>query len=99
MMLLNLSGQPLDDHMLKVISLIPGKSVYVSLEEIEEYYIEYLQDSGDILCKLLIDREYQKTVFYHQVMCNCKDILDDINTIKNFQQIYSDFYKALEVER
>lgn len=98
-MLLNLSGQPLDDHMLKVIAMIPGKHVYVSFDEIEEYYIGYFQEITTTLSSLLLKGEYEKTVFYHQAMCECKDILDDINTIKYFQQIYSDFYKALEVKR
>lgn len=99
MMLLNISGQPLDEHMLKVIAMIPGKECYVSFEEVEEHYMSMLMEVGDILSELLLSKQYMKTIPFHTAMCEIKDVLDDIGTIKNFQQVYADMYTMLEEKK
>lgn len=98
MMMLNISGKPLDDNMLLVISKIPSKDVYLPIECIEDMYIEYMKSVGYELTKLLFNKQYLETIALHELLCEIKDILDDINTIKNFQDIYHQAYKILEEE-
>lgn len=97
-MVLNISGMPLDENMLAVIARIPGRGCYLPLDVIEDDWVKMFELTGKELTRLLFNKQFMETTAYHEHLCYIKDVLDDINTIKNFQRIYSDAYKWLEAE-